>query len=109
MDGYSLPKGPVFLSPRTLAVAAVASISDPSPMKKVLIKSIIDIFDEKADIFHGAYGNKDSDARAYRENGIPPHLIYLVDESSVMKRLSDGKITSYAEHEQQVNFLYPRI
>ena len=78
-------------------------------MKSQLVKKVTDIFDDQENIFSGAYGNKNSDARAYLKIGIPSNRIFLVDEDSVMKRLSDDRITSYAEHEQQVNLMYPRI
>ena len=108
-DGFSLPQGPVFMSPRPLAMAALASIADPAPMKTALIKTITDTFERKANVFVGAYGNKESDARAYVQAGIPSELIFIVNESSVMKRFSDGQITSYRQHELLVDQIYPNL
>ena len=78
-------------------------------MKTALIKTITEIFDRKAGVFVGAYGNKESDARAYVQAGIPSNLIYLVDENSVMKRFSDDRITSYGQHAMLVDTLYPAL
>ena len=108
-DGFSMPQGPVFMSPRPLAVAALAAIADPAPMKTALIKSITNTFERQANVFVGAYGNKASDAKAYVQAGIPTELIFIVDESSVMKRFSDQQVTSYRQHELLVDQMYPKL
>ena len=107
-DGYSLPMGPVFLSPRTFIGGVIAEVTDPAPMKLAMIKSIADLFNRKAEVFSGAYGNKDTDSRAYVQAGIDESKIFIVDTSSVLRRFSDGEITSYGDHEQQVDELYPK-
>ena len=107
-DGYSLPMGPVFLSPRTFIGGVIAEVTDPAPMKLAMIKSIADLFNRKAEVFSGAYGNKETDSRAYVQAGIDESKIFIVDTSSVLRRFSDGEITSYGDHEQQVDELYPK-
>ena len=108
-DGYSLPMGPVFLSPRTFIGGVIAELSDPAPMKTAMIKSVTDLFDRGAEVFCGAYGNKETDSRAYVQAGIDETKIFIVDTSSVLRRFSDGEITSYGNHEKQVDELYPKF
>ena len=108
-DGYSLPKGPVFLSPRTFMGGVIAELSDPAPMKTAMIKSITDLFDRKAEVFCAAYGNKETDSRGYVQAGIDETKIFIVDTSSVLRRFSDGEITSYGNHEKQVDELFPKF
>ena len=108
-NGYSLPKGPLFLSAKTFIGSIFSELSDPAPMKIALIKKITEIFDKKEDIFVGAYGNKDSDVRAYKGAEISESKVYIADPSGDLKRLSDGQKSSYAFHEAAVDILYPKL
>ena len=85
------------------------ALSNPSPVKTALIKSMTDLFDIKENVFLGAYGNKDSDTQAYMNSGVSTNIIYLVNTDSVIRRVSDNKITSYFEHASKVNQKYPKI
>ena len=107
-NGYSLPPGPVFMSPKTFAEALVDALSNPSPVKTSTIKSFIELFDLKDNVIKGAYGNRNSDTQAYMDAGIPTNLIYLVNDKSVLRRVGDGQRTSYAEHATNVNEMYPK-
>ena len=105
--GYSLPKGPVFMSPKTFAEALVDAMSDPSPVKTATLKGLLKLFDLKENIVHGAYGNRNSDTKSYMDAGISAEKIYLVNEKGILRRVSDGKRTSYLEHAKNVNQMYP--
>ena len=102
-----MPAGPIFMSPKTFAEALVDALSNPSPVKTTTIKSFIELFDQKENIIKGAYGNRNSDTQAYMDAGISTNLIYLVNEKSVLRRVSDGRKTSYGQHAQKVNEMYP--
>ena len=108
-NGYSLPKGPVFLSPKTFAKALVDALSNPSPVKTATTKAFLDLFDIKENVVLGAYGNKNSDTQAYMDAGVSTNIIYLINTDSVIKRVSDNKRTSYFEHATKVNQKYPKI
>ena len=97
------------MSPRTFTEGVIAELSDPAPMKTAMIKSITELFDRKADVFCGAYGNKETDARGYVGAGIAKDRIYIVDPSSVLRRLSDGQTSGYEVHEQLVDEMYPKF
>ena len=106
-SGFSLPAGPIFMSPKTFAEALVDALSNPSPVKTTTIKSFIDLFDQKENVIKGAYGNRNSDTQAYMDAGISTNIIYLVNGQSVLRRVSDGRKTSYGAHAQNVNEMYP--
>ena len=108
-NGYSLPKGPVFMSPKTFAEALVDAMSDPSKVKATKIQSVLNLFDIKQDVILGAYGNRNSDTKAYLEAGIHPNKIFIVNEKSVVRRVSDGKKMTYQDHVNNINNMYPKL
>ena len=106
-NDFKLPKGPLFMSPKPMAEALTEALSDPAPAKKSKILSIIELFDTKQNTFFGAYGNKDSDKRAYQQSGLNSNLTYIVNEESILRRISDNHQTSYRDHLINVNNIYP--
>ena len=108
-NGFSLPIGPVFMSPKSFAEALVDALSDPSGVKATKIQSFVNLFNIKQNVVIGAYGNRNSDTKAYLDAGIPRDRIFLVNSNSVLRRVSDGKKTSYNNHVVKVNEMYPRI
>ena len=108
-NGYSLPKGPVFMSPKTFAEALVDAMSDPSKVKATKIQSVLNLFEIKQDVILGAYGNRNSDTKAYLEAGIHPNKIFIVNEKSVVRRVSDGKKMTYQDHVNNINNMYPKL
>jgi phosphatidate phosphatase PAH1 len=46
-DGFSLPNGPVFMSPLSFTPAVVEAIRDPSSTKVATLRELIDLFDRK--------------------------------------------------------------
>merc|ERR1711997_1095567 len=108
-NGYSLPKGPVFMSPKTYAEALIDAMTNPAPVKAATIKKFLDLFESKNNVVLAAYGNRNSDTQAYMDGGIPTNRIFLVNSESVLRRVGDGKRTSYYEHATKVNQKYPKI
>ena len=106
-NNFKLPKGPLFMSPKPMVDALTEALSDPAPTKKSKILSIIELFDTKQNTFFGAYGNKDSDLRAYQQAGLNSNLTYIVNEESILRRVSDNHQTSYRDHLINVNNIYP--
>ena len=108
-NGYSLPKGPGFMSPKTFAEALVDAMSDPSKVKATKIQSILNLFDLKQDVILGAYGNRNSDTKAYLEAGIATNKIFIVNEKSIVRRVGDGKKMTYQDHVNNINDMYPKL
>ena len=108
-NGFSLPIGPVFMSPKTFADAMKDALTDPSPVKAETMMSFLKLFDLRENVVLGAYGNRNSDTKAYLDVGISTDRIYLVNEENVLRRVSDGQRSSYFNHATNVNEMYPKI
>ena len=96
------------MSPKTFAEALVDALSNPGPVKTSTIKAFVELFDAKENVIKAAYGNRNSDTQAYMDAGISTNLIFLVNDKSVLRRVGDGRRTSYADHASKVNEMYPR-
>ena len=68
MDGaYSVPDGPLFMSPKTVTETAVEHFNEgPAGQKAHTLASVIALFGEGAKVVDGAYGNAETDAEAYK-------------------------------------------
>ena len=97
------------MSPKTFADAISDALTDPSPVKAETMMSFLKLFDIKDNVVLGAYGNRNSDTKAYLDVGISTNKIYLVNEDNVLRRVSDGQRSSYFNHASDVNEMYPKI
>ena len=69
MDGaFSVPEGPLFMSPKTVSETAVEHFNEgPAGQKAHTLASVLALFPtEGAKAVDGAYGNAETDAEAYR-------------------------------------------
>jgi len=107
MGSVSVPKGPLFVSPKVTSQAVLAPGSQHEDKTKA-IRSLANLFDERQDAIVGAYGNKNSDVEAYMDAGIRPDRIYLINEDSVIRNAKTGRKTSYGELVANIDALYPR-
>ncbi len=106
--GYSLPFGPVLMSPKTMAEAVIENfITGPEFQKAATLKEVLSLFNSGPDTVAGAYGNKASDIRAYSAADIAPEKVFIVDTEGRLKSVKDGSISSYPTHSDRVNELYP--
>ena len=103
---YSLPIGPLFMSP----ISAEKAISaNAEVMKLSTLTSIIDLFDSKEESINGAYGNKNSDTESYLKSGIQGENVYLVNNQGKIVNVATGNITSYRLQSKMVNEYYPKL
>ena len=72
-DGYSLPLSPVIMSP---TVILNGQTQDKAGNKLASLQSLLNLFDLKAKVVEGAYGNKDTDTKAYLDSGINPNKVF---------------------------------
>ena len=105
--GFYLPISPLILS-NVVLLQGVLEAGDPSERKAATVRSIINMFDSKENVVFAAYGNQDSDAKAYVNSGINKKRIFMVDKTSKMKNYGTGKETSYKKHVQDT-FYIPRF
>ena len=104
---YSMPKGPVFLSPYS-AMEGIKNRGNENVEKLATLRSLLDLFDLKQDVVVGAYGNAETDDKAYLASGISDRKIFKLNEESEMTNLATGDVTSYASQARAVNKLYPK-
>ena len=68
-DKYSLPHGPLFMSPKTISETVSEHFNEgPVAQKLQTIKSVLSLFKEGPKIVDGAYGNAETDMEAYRDD-----------------------------------------
>ena len=104
-NGYSLPLSPVIMSP---TVVANGLTQDEAGNKLAVLQSLLNLFDLKAKVVEGAYGNKESDMKAYRNSGITDNKVFKVDKKSKMINVGTNQETSYMEHFKHVAQMYPK-
>ena len=101
IKGFSLPYGPVFMSPKPIAEAALEGLTNPEKQKTETLNGLFSLFDFGAESVDSAYGNKDSDTEAYLAAGVAPEKVFIVDEESVLMNVADGRRTSYRQEAQE--------
>ena len=106
LDGYSIPISPVIMSP--LVWHTVIWEDYKERMKLSALKFLFDMFDLKHDVAVGAYGNKETDTQAYLKAGIRNNTVYFVNKESKMINVGTKEETSYEDHCEKVNQMYPR-
>ena len=67
------------------------------------------MFEHKEGVVRAAYGNQDSDAKAYEKSEIDKKKIFMVDTSSKMINYGTREETSYKKHVQDINTMYPQL
>ena len=107
--GYKLPKHPLFLTPAVMAEAVVSNAAEHTEAKSATLKYLMNLFKNKSNIVHGAYGNKDSDTEAYRNIGIPDDRIFIINKQSHMINVGTKLPTSYKEHAKFIDKMYPNV
>jgi phosphatidate phosphatase PAH1 len=108
-NGYSLPAGPLFLNPRVATKALVEATTNPNVQKTRTLNTMLDLFPDRGGVVYAAYGNTDTDTKAYVDAGIDVAKIYIVNEEGVLTNGADGAKTSYTVHANDVNQLFPSI
>lgn len=106
IDGYSLPMSPLFMSPITWHKAFISQ--DKAAIKLSTLHSIIELFDTKENVIAAAYGNKDTDTKAYLDSGIDPKKVFFVNEEGHMIDIGTETETSYVEHFHNVSTMFPK-
>jgi len=114
--GYSLPMGPVLLSPLTFIDSLKAEVyhKNPDIQKTEAIKDVWNAFNTRQksgimDTVVAAYGNKESDVRAYKNAGIDADKIYIVDHKGELVTIGNNEISTYAKQTEKLDEMYPKL
>merc|ERR1719186_1663814 len=107
--GFSIPPGPVILSPVTFLSGLFKEVVYKTPYieKSKWIDEMNNIF--VGDAIVGAYGNKETDTKAYQNSGVPLERVWIVNPEGVLKNVGTEEETSYPDQAENVDTLYPKI
>ena len=105
-----LPPGPMLMSPDGLfsALKREAIQRKPHLLKIPLLTEIKNLFPQNVQPFFGGFGNRDTDAIAYRYLDIPLNNIFIVDPNSDVIQLGKEETTTYKEINTELEKYFPK-
>ena len=74
-----------------------------------MLTEIKNLFPEGVEPFYAGFGNRETDAIAYRYLNIPLNYIFLIDTSSKVLRLGESKKGSYKDISEKIDEIFPAI
>ncbi|KAF7846481.1 hypothetical protein BT93_L4255 [Corymbia citriodora subsp. variegata] len=82
-EGYTLPKGPVIMSPdRTYAaLRREVYLRKPEVFKMACLRDILALFPGRTNPFYAGFGNRLTDALSYRTVNIPSSRIFTINST----------------------------
>ena len=106
-----LPPGPLFMSPDGLFTSLKREVIEKKPhlLKIPMLTEIKNLFPEGVEPFYAGFGNRETDAIAYRYLNIPLNYIFLIDTSSKVLRLGESKKGSYKDISEKIDEIFPAI
>ncbi|XP_072259839.1 phosphatidate phosphatase LPIN3-like isoform X2 [Pyxicephalus adspersus] len=107
--GYTLPPGPLLLSPSSLFTALHREVIEKTPehFKIACLSDIGQLFTDPSP-FHAAFGNRPNDVLAYREVGVPESRIFTVNpRGELTQDLNSGFKSSYSALCELVHVMFP--
>ena len=108
VNGVGLPKYPVLCIPQEFAIAALADESQAVLGKSSSLNNVLSLFDNPSDMFVGAYGNKSSDAEAYKNAGISLNKTFIINKQSEITNVLSDEKTTFQLQTEDLNNLYPK-
>ncbi|XP_069809076.1 phosphatidate phosphatase LPIN3-like isoform X2 [Dendropsophus ebraccatus] len=107
--GFTLPPGPLLLSPSSLFAALHREVIEKAPerFKIACLSDIQQLFTDPCP-FYAAFGNRPNDVLAYREVGVPESRIFTVNpRGELTQELNSSFKSSYAALRDLVNVMFP--
>lgn len=107
--GFTLPPGPLLLSPTSLFAALHREVIEKTPehFKIACLSDIRQLFTDSSP-FYAAFGNRPNDVLAYREVGVPESRIFTVNpRGELTQELNSSFKSSYAALRDLVNVMFP--
>jgi len=108
-DALKLPDGPIISSPDRLLTCFRREFVQcrPEYYKAAALRDIKNLFPEGHNPFYAAFGNRESDAIAYRFVGIPLENIFSVNQDGEVHHYADKFKRSYAMMNSKLKELFP--
>jgi phosphatidate phosphatase PAH1 len=114
-NGIKLPDGPIIMDPDGLFSSFKKGIIERKQhMIKILslleIKNMFDMdISNNNPIFYAGFGNKETDAIAYRYFGIPLTKIFIINHQSNVIQLGEKEKTTYSKLIESFDQNFPKI
>ena len=106
---YRMPEQPLFLTPAVLTQVAMDNAAEHTEAKTATLRSLMELFKLRHNVVLGAYGNKNSDTEAYLNIGISRDRIFIINKQSKMTNVGTGQDTSYKQHANSIDKMYPAV
>ncbi|XP_053572493.1 LOW QUALITY PROTEIN: phosphatidate phosphatase LPIN3-like [Bombina bombina] len=110
-EGYTLPLGPLLLSPSSLFTALHREVIEKAPerFKISCLSDIRQLFTDPQP-FYAAFGNRTNDVMAYKQVGVPESRIFTVNPQGVLtQELNPSFKSSYSALKELVNVMFPPL
>ena len=106
----TLPPGPMLMSPDGLFSALKREVIQRKPhlLKIPLLTEIKNLFPDNIKPFFAGFGNRDTDAIAYRYLDIPLNNIFIVDPNSEVIQLGREETTTYKDINNELEKFFPK-
>lgn len=109
-DGFTLPKGPLLVTPTSLFTAFQKEVIEKKPQefKISCLKDIQSLFPLEQNPYYAGYGNKSTDVVSYRAVGIPvPRIFTINPQGEVKHEVSQSFQSSYSKLCDYVDLIFP--
>ena len=86
----------------------------PDEMKTSLITKLWEIFKEQekskiSETILAAYGNKETDVKAYTNCGLPKERIYIVNTYGELRNEGSGVVSSYQQQASDIDTIFLKL
>jgi phosphatidate phosphatase LPIN len=110
-NSNSLPRGPVIMSPDRLFKSFVREVihRTPQKFKAEKLREIAGLFPEERNPFFAGFGNRDTDAIAYRAAGVPLNKIFIINTESTIYVYNNTYAKTYSQLDDLVFEMFPPV
>ena len=110
-NGMKLPKSPIIMDPDGVFSSFKKGILQKQThlIKILSLLEIKNLFDDNEQHFLAGFGNKETDAIAYRFLGIELKNIFIINPFSKINQLGEKNKTTYGELCQRCDDIFPKI
>lgn len=107
----SLPEGPLITSPDRLFKSFVREVihRTPQKFKAEKLREIAALFPEERNPFYAGFGNRDTDAIAYRAAGVPLNKIFIINAESRIFAFNNTYAKNYSQLDELVFEMFPYV
>ena len=111
-DGVELPDGPLIISPDRLLKSFLREVVDKTPQKfkTSALCEIAGLFPLEMSPFYAGFGNRDTDAIAYRAAGVALDKIFVINPQGRIFVFNDNiYLESYTHMTEFINEIFPPL